>query len=106
MADLIVTTLARMERSEPARVAALWAFTVLRTRGLRFDDRPLSPHLTLARVPDDASSAEAKTIAAAVESLAAPRLEFRVDEIAVVQSLLSPKGPRYTALATVPLAHR
>ncbi len=29
MADLIVTTLARVERSEPARVAALWAFTVL-----------------------------------------------------------------------------
>ena len=78
----------------------------LRTRGLRFDDRPLSPHLTLARVPDDASSAEAKTIAAAVQSLAAPRLHFRVDEIAVVQSVLSPKGPRYTALATVPLAHR
>ena len=29
MADLIVTTLARVERSEPARVAALWAFTVV-----------------------------------------------------------------------------
>jgi len=29
MADLIVTTLARVERSEPARVAALWAFTVI-----------------------------------------------------------------------------
>jgi len=29
MADLIVTTLARVERSEPARVAALWAVTVL-----------------------------------------------------------------------------
>jgi hypothetical protein len=29
MPDLIVTTLARVERSEPARVAALWAFTVL-----------------------------------------------------------------------------
>jgi hypothetical protein len=27
MAELIVTTLARMERSEPARVVALWAFT-------------------------------------------------------------------------------
>jgi 2'-5' RNA ligase len=77
----------------------------LRSRGLKFDDRPLSPHLTLARVPEDASSAEAKTVAAAVESLAAPRLELAVDEIAVVQSVLSPKGPRYTALATVPLAH-
>ncbi len=29
MADLIATTLARVERSEPARVAALWAFTVV-----------------------------------------------------------------------------
>jgi hypothetical protein len=29
MAELIVTTLARVERSEPVRVAALWAFTVL-----------------------------------------------------------------------------
>jgi 2'-5' RNA ligase len=77
----------------------------LRSHGLRFDDRPLSPHLTLARVHDDASSAEAKTIAAALETLATPRLQFMVEEIAVVQSVLSPKGPRYTALATVPLAH-
>ena len=29
MADLIVTTLARAERSEPLRVAALWVFTVV-----------------------------------------------------------------------------
>lgn len=77
----------------------------LRSRGLSFDDRPLSPHLTLARVPEDASTAEAKTVAAAVESLPVPRLELAVDEIAVVQSVLSPKGPRYSALATVPLAH-
>ena len=29
MADLIVTTLARFERSEPFRVAALWVVTVV-----------------------------------------------------------------------------
>ncbi len=29
MADLIATTLARVERSEPARVAALWAVTLV-----------------------------------------------------------------------------
>ena len=78
----------------------------LRSRDLKFDDRPLAPHLTLARVPEDASSAEAKTVGAALETLAAPRLEFTVGEIAVVQSVLSPKGPRYTALVTVPLAHK
>lgn len=77
----------------------------LRSRGLRFDDRPLSPHLTLARVAEDATAAEAKTVGAALEGLAVPSLAFEVGEIAVVQSVLSPKGPRYTALATVPLAH-
>jgi 2'-5' RNA ligase len=78
----------------------------LRDRGIRFDDRPLAPHLTLARVVDDASAAEAKTVGAAVESLPVARQSFEVSEIAVVQSVLSPKGPRYTALATVPLAHK
>jgi VIT1/CCC1 family predicted Fe2+/Mn2+ transporter len=29
MAELIVTTLARAERSEPLRIAALWAVTVV-----------------------------------------------------------------------------
>jgi 2'-5' RNA ligase len=77
----------------------------LRSRGLRFDDRPLAPHLTLARVAEDASAAEAKTVGAALEDLAVGGSRFVVHEIAVVQSVLSPKGPRYTALATVPLAH-
>ena len=79
-------------------------YTGLRNRGLRFDDRPLAPHLTLARVAEDASAAEAKTVAAALADLAIGSLEFEVRDIAVVQSVLSPKGPRYTALATVPLA--
>ncbi len=78
----------------------------LRSRALHFDDRPLAPHLTLARVAEDASAAEAKTVGAALEDLAIPSLRFDVGEIAVVQSVLSPKGPRYTALATVPLAHK
>jgi 2'-5' RNA ligase len=77
----------------------------LRSRALRFDDRPLAAHLTLARVAEDASAAEAKTVGAALDSLAVGDLRFEVNEIAVVQSVLSPKGPRYTALATVPLAH-
>ena len=77
----------------------------LRNHGLRFDDRPLAPHLTLARVVEDASAAEAKTVGAALEGLAIGSLRFEVSEIALVQSVLSPKGPRYTPLATVPLAH-
>jgi 2'-5' RNA ligase len=81
-------------------------YAALRRRGLHFDDRPLAPHLTLARVAEDASAAEAKTVGAALEGLAIPTLRFDVLDIAVVQSVLSPKGPRYTALATVPLAHK
>lgn len=80
-------------------------YASLRTHGLRFDDRPLAPHLTLARVAEDASAAEAKTVGAALEDLPDAKLAFDVSDIAVVQSVLSPKGPRYTALATVPLAH-
>ena len=78
----------------------------LRRRGLHFEDRPQSPHLTLARVAEDASSAEAKTVGAALDDLTIGSLRFEVSEIAVMQSVLSPKGARYTALATVPLAHR
>lgn len=78
----------------------------LRSRGLPFDDRPLTPHLTLARVAEDATTAEAKTVGAALEGLPVGQLRFEVARIAVVQSVLSPKGPRYTALATVPLAHK
>ena len=81
-------------------------YAALRRRGLHFDDRPLAPHLTLARVAEDASAAEAKTVGTALEGLAIPSLRFDVRDIAVVQSVLSPKGPRYTALATVPLAHK
>ena len=91
-----------------ASVAELGAgvYAGLRSRGLRFDDRPLAPHLTLARVAEDASAAEAKTVGAALETMPVPTLGFDVTGIAVVQSVLSPKGPRYTALATVPLAHK
>jgi 2'-5' RNA ligase len=75
----------------------------LRARALRFDDRPLSPHLTLARVREDASLAEARTVAAAVESLRVEPIAFAVDAITVFQSVLSPKGPRYTPRASCPL---
>lgn len=75
----------------------------LRSAGLDFEDRPLSPHLTLARVADDASGSEGRTISAALRSLEVQRLELDVSEIVVVQSALSPRGPRYTRRAAVPL---
>jgi 2'-5' RNA ligase len=76
----------------------------LRRRELKFDDRPFAPHLTLVRVRPEASGPEGRTIAAAVEALALPDLRTRVDRIEVVESVLSPKGPRYTVRAEAPLA--
>jgi 2'-5' RNA ligase len=76
----------------------------LRSRDIRFDDRPLSPHLTLARVANDATGPEAQTIAAAVPELVTPDLAFDVASIAVMQSALSPKGARYSVAATAELA--
>src|SRR2546425_5686980 len=76
----------------------------LRERAVRFDDRPLAVHLTLARVREDATLAEARTVAAAVEALAVPLLETEVREITLFESVLSPRGPRYTARAHAPLA--
>ena len=75
----------------------------LRSRDLKFDDRPFAPHLTLARVRDEATGPEARTIAAAVEALDVPELRTRVGRIAVIESALSPKGPRYATRAELPL---
>lgn len=100
-----VVWLGMSEGAESVLELGVGVYAGLRTRGLHFDDRPLAPHLTLARVVEDASAPEARTVGAAVEGLQVVRLAFAVAEIAVVQSVLSPKGPRYTALATVPLAH-
>lgn len=76
----------------------------LRGRGLHFDDRPFAPHLTLARVRTDATGPETRTVAAAVAELAVPDLRTPVDRITVVESVLSARGPRYTARADLPIS--
>jgi 2'-5' RNA ligase len=100
-----VVWLGMSEGSDRVLELGVGVYAGLRSHRLRFDERPVAPHLTLARVQEDASLPEAKTVGAALATLAVRRLEFAVTEIAVVQSVLSPKGPRYTPLATVPLAH-
>lgn len=75
----------------------------LRRHQIAFDDRPFEPHLTLARVRTDAMGPETRTVAAAVDAIEVPDLRTRVDRIAVVESLRSPKSPRYTARAELPL---
>ena len=65
--------------------------------------RPELMHVTLARVREGSSGPEAGTIAAAADALSVPDLRTRVDRIAVVESVLSPKGPRYIARVEAPL---
>ena len=88
-----------------AELAALAAdlAAALRARQLRFDERPFTPHLTLARVRESASLAEARTVTAAVAGLGVPDLCCGAERIAVVQSVLTPKGPRYAERASAPL---
>ena len=76
----------------------------LAERSFALEERPFSPHLTLARVRAAASGAESRAVAAAVDGLAVPKLEVRVDRIGVVESRLSSGGPRYTTRAEAALA--
>jgi 2'-5' RNA ligase len=91
---------------EPLAALAESVTAELRARGLKFDDRPFAPHLTLARVRPEATGPEGRTIAAATDALVVPDLRSPVDRIEVVESVLSPKGPRYTARAALQLAPR
>ena len=75
----------------------------LAARHLPFDPKPFRPHVTLARVRDAAERDEARAAGAAVEGARVAALGFDADAVVVFESVLSPKGPRYTARATVPL---
>jgi len=79
------------------------ARAALATHSVEFDAKPFRPHLTLARVRDDADRVEQRDIAQAIRDATPPAGSFRVDALDVIQSVLSPKGPRYTSRATVSL---
>ncbi|MDQ6857375.1 MAG: RNA 2',3'-cyclic phosphodiesterase [Chloroflexota bacterium] len=89
--------------AEPLAALAAEVARALRAAQLTFEDRPFAPHLTLARLRVEASASEWRTVAAAIDGLTVPALRTHVDRIAVVESVLSPKGPRYTARAELPL---
>jgi len=72
-------------------------------REIAFDPKPLRAHVTLGRVKEDVSLVEARAIAAGVEAMRVPHLRFRADAVVVFESVLSPRGPRYTARSSAPL---
>ena len=71
----------------------------LRPLGYEPDRKEFHPHLTLARlkVPDNVSDVLAAIGPGPVGEA------FTVDEVVLYQSVLSPKGPTYTALERLPL---
>jgi len=70
---------------------------------LPFDAKPFHAHVTLARVREHAGRDEMRAIAAAIERARLPPMRFTADAVSVIESVVSSKGPRYTARAAVPL---
>lgn len=75
--------------------------------GFQPEGRPFSPHLTLARVRDQANSHERAELGAWAKEQKVGRLgTMRVTEIALMQSDLRPSGAIYTCLEAAHLSQR
>jgi len=72
-------------------------------RDIPFDGKPLRAHVTIGRVGEDVTLVDARAIAAAAEAMRVPHLRYRVDNVIAFESVLSPRGPKYTPRATIPL---
>jgi 2'-5' RNA ligase len=75
----------------------------LARRQIPFDRKPLRAHVTFGRVREDVELVDARSIAAAVEAMRIPHLRCRADAAVVFESVLSPRGPRYTPRSSAPL---
>jgi 2'-5' RNA ligase len=75
----------------------------LALRTIGFDNKPLRAHVTIGRVREDVDLVDARAIAASVEAMRLPHLRFRADSVVLFESRLSPRGPKYTSRAIVPL---
>jgi 2'-5' RNA ligase len=70
--------------------------------GYPMEQRPFSPHLTIGRVAQNASSSDLQFIRGALESTKVGILgTIRVQAIHIFKSLLQPGGPVYTVLYTL-----
>jgi 2'-5' RNA ligase len=71
----------------------------LEREGFPGEDKPFVPHLTLGRVRE-AGGRGAGEVGARLAAEAFPHAPFRVEELVLVASTLSPGGSRYVRLAT------
>ncbi len=77
----------------------------LSAEGFAPDERPFHPHVTLGRwrTPPPASSVDALLAEALPPALSGAEGEWIVTDIRLMESRLTPKGPIYTVVGTVPL---
>jgi 2'-5' RNA ligase len=71
--------------------------------GFPREDRPFSPHLTLARVRPESARSVAEPLAQAIARVPVPEAEIEAREVSLMCSRLGPRGAVYTRLATFPL---
>jgi len=89
---------------EPIRALGELVRDALSEAAIPFDLKPLRPHITLARVREDAAVQDARAIGSAVARACVPAgLSFRAEAIHVMQSTLTPRGARYSSRAEVRL---
>lgn len=71
--------------------------------GYRPDARPFRPHLTIARVHNDATQAVRLELGAAIQRLKIPSLRIDVSGLSLMKSVLNPAGAIYSCLCRVEL---
>lgn len=74
---------------------------LLAESGFNPETRPFSPHLTLARIRDEASSADRQKLGQVISSMTyKPGCKIPVRSISLIKSQLTPSGPIYTVLSS------
>lgn len=64
----------------------------LKKEKIYFDQKPFFPHLTLGRLK------KGQNLTSVIERIKIPQVEFRVKQVSLVQSILTPSGPIYKTL--------
>lgn len=77
--------------------------TWLASAGFPRERRAYQPHLTLGRLPEEATQGERERVATLTNAVARQQVDaFEVREIVLMQSFLGPGGSRYERLLSVP----
>jgi 2'-5' RNA ligase len=87
---------------EPLSTLAARVEQAMASQGFPSEERAFSPHVTLGRVRE---TRRAPSLAEALVTAATrPLGRVEIEAVALMRSDLSPRGARYTALASLPLA--